>query len=244
MIPKIIHFFWLGNKPMNNLTHICLNSCKEKIPEYKITIWNEKNLDLNKLCKSNKFLNECRKRNLYAFMVDYLRLYILYKYGGVYMDTDVQVIKNFDEVVQNNSFTIGYECGNHIGTGFIACEMKSYVVEKILKFYDNEIWKQPIYTIPSIFEYVFKKNQEELKDIHIYSVDYFSPHNYNVEFNEAEITKFTYTIHWFDGSWTDKLQVRTFLCVKHIHNPVLKCFAIFRQYLGFLFRKIIPSKKF
>ena len=79
MIPKKINYIWLGGKPKSNFTNICLETWREHLDNYEIVEWNENNLDLDRLCQNNKFLAECRKRKLWAFMADYLRLYVLYK---------------------------------------------------------------------------------------------------------------------------------------------------------------------
>ena len=108
MIPKKINYIWLGGKPKSNFANICLETWRERLQGYEIIEWNENNLELDRLCKENRFLLECRKRKLWAFMADYLRLYVLYNFGGIYMDVDVQVLKSFDDLLDNQMF-IGYE---------------------------------------------------------------------------------------------------------------------------------------
>ena len=142
MIPKIIHFIWLGNNKIDKKSQICINSAKRLLPDYQINIWTESNINIEKIRKKNKFFDECLKNKLWAFASDYLRLYILAKYGGIYLDTDVEVIKKFDDLLINKCF-MGLEeeinGDTYIGTGIIGAESDSVVIDKILDFYDQKI---------------------------------------------------------------------------------------------------------
>ena len=229
MIPKTIHYVWLGGGK-NNFTNICINSWHENMPDYEIIEWNEHNLDLDKICKENLFFAECRKRKLWAFMADYLRLYVLYNYGGIYLDVDVQAIKSFSPLLNNNLF-IGYEYCTRLGegvvthgTGVIACEAKNPVIKKCLDFYDTDIWNSDIYYVPSILTRVFDETEED--KYRIYPVDYFAPYDFRKkQFNRNCITENTYAIHWFEGSWKDNIEIARFLKIKHIKNPIKKKFC-------------------
>lgn len=233
MIPKKIHYIWLGGQPLSKISSICINSWKEKLPEYEIIEWNEKNLDLDRICRENRFFAECRKRKLYAYMADYLRLRILYEQGGVYMDTDMQVLKSFDELMDTN-FLIGHAPYGMIGTGFIGSEKGCPITKRILKFYDKEIWKSNLFTIPDIMVYLFDK---EKFDVKIYDKEYFSPCAYDKPFSPDDVTANTYMIHWYEGSWTLNKQVVLFLMTKHISNPVKRRLIIAKKWVGFYLRK-------
>ena len=104
MISKKIHYIWLGENKKDRVSQICINSWKNVLKDYKIIEWNEDNLPLDKIAKANSFFACCMKYKLWAFMSDYLRLWILYQEGGVYMDTDVQAIKPFDDLLKNKTF--------------------------------------------------------------------------------------------------------------------------------------------
>lgn len=235
MIPKVIHYFWLGGGKKSNLTNICISSWKEKMPEYKIIEWNENNLDLDKIAEENRFFRECRKRKLWAFMVDYLRLLILYEHGGVYMDTDVQAIKSLNPLMNNEAF-IGKEAYGYLGTGMIACNKHNKVIKEVLEFYNDEIWHSKLYTIPMIMTETFKRNKEN--DFVIYPMEYFAPYNYNEDFDYSVIGENTYAIHWFDGSWTNDKR-RIFLATKHIDNKILRGIIVTKKYIGFYVKKFI-----
>lgn len=246
MIPKRINYIWLGEKRKNNLSNICINSWKEILSDYEIIEWNEKNLDLELLCENNRFLAECRKRKLWAFMADYLRLYILYNYGGIYLDIDVQVIKVFDEFLDNRIF-IGCEYFSQDGTakqvhgtGIIGCEPGNEIIKKCLEFYDKQIWEQNVYIIPEIFTIVFEK--ESADKYRIYPADYFAPYDYRKEFQYECIKPETHAIHWFDNSWSENKHVRLFLRTKHIKNPFKRKVVQLRNYFAYVYHKYIIRK--
>ena len=227
MIPKKIHYIWLGGKPKSNFSNICINSWYEKLNDYEIIEWNEANLNLDQLCEKNAFFRECRRRKLWAFMADYLRLYELYEHGGIYMDVDVQVLKSFTPLLNNKVF-IGYEYCTRLGegvvthgTGVIGCEKHNPIIKKCLDFYSEEIWNSDIYYVPSILTEVFEKSSST--EYTIFPVEYFAPYDFRLKrFDRKCITNDTYAIHWFEGSWKDNIQIGQFLKVKHIKNPIEK----------------------
>lgn len=219
MIPKVIHYIWIGNGKKSKLGNICINSWYEKAIGFEIKEWNDTNLDLGAIAASNRFFAECKKRKLWAFMADYLRLKILYENGGIYFDTDVQLLKPIDELL-DNSFFVGYEYDYkheyQIGTGVIACEKGNPIIKKCLDFYYKQIWDVSFYTIPRVMSYVLK----EYPDAQIYPPHYFAPIAFNEQFERNVIKSDTYTVHWFEGTWSEKLEIRTFMKTKHIKNPI------------------------
>lgn len=241
MIPKKVHYIWLGNGKKSNLANICLCTWYEHLDEYEIVEWNERNLDIDELCSKNRFLSECRKRKLWAFMADYLRLYVLYHYGGIYMDVDVQVLKPFDDLLNDKVF-IGYEYFSEEsddvvthGTGIIGAEAHNPIIKKCLDFYDEEIWNSDEYYIPAIFTLIFNKSNP--KDYIIYPVDYFAPYDYRKSFDFSCITDNTYTIHWFAASWHENINIVLFLQTKHIKHPIMKKMVQLKKLLGYYRRK-------
>ncbi len=250
MIPKTLHYIWLGNGNKPNLTNICIHSWYEKLEGYTIQEWSEANLDLDKIAEENRFFRECRKRKIWAFMADYLRLYILYQYGGIYVDTDIQVLKNFDDIL-DNGFVVGYEYApmwgadaQVVGAGVIAAEKGNPTLKKILDFYNSEIWEVDFYTIPMILDYVLKKCDS--REYTLYPVDYFAPftplNNLSIAQQKERLTENTICIHWYNGSWLDNLDVRLFLKCKHIKNPLLKKMVQIRQLTGYFYRKVVKRK--
>ena len=108
MIPKIIHYVWLGHGEMSDKIKACIESWKKELPDYQIMEWNEENFDIN----YNEFTKRSYELKQYAFTSDVIRLYALYKYGGIYLDTDVFVYKSLDEFLTDEAFT-GFEDTNY-----------------------------------------------------------------------------------------------------------------------------------
>ena len=244
MIPKKIHYIWLGNGNKSKLSNACITTWRQVMPDYELIEWNESNIDLNKIASQNKFFRECSKRKLWSYMADYLRLKVLYEYGGIYFDTDVQVLKSFD-VFLNRDIVIGYEINSSgakntdiIGTGVICAEAHNLFIKRCLDFYDEEIWNNKIYTIPEIMEHV---RNTEFKELNVLSADVFSPYDYRYKFNAAAVKANTYSIHWFEGGWLTNKYVGLFLQTKHIKNPFKKKLLQLRYLLGYWKRKIIGS---
>lgn len=243
MIPKKVNYIWLGGKPKSNFANICLETWREKLQDYEIIEWNENNLELDRLCKENRFLSECRKRKLWAFMADYLRLYVLYNFGGIYMDVDVQVLKSFDDLLENKMF-IGYEyfsrdyddCVTE-GTGIMACEPENPIIKECLDYYKEEIWNSNAYYIPTILTIVFKRHG--VTDYKIYPVDFFAPYDYRKDFSPTCVTSNTHTIHWFQASWHENKNIGLFLQTKHIKNPIVKKVMQTKRILGYYKRKYL-----
>lgn len=207
MIPKKIHYVWLGRGEKPELANKCIESWKKYLPDYEIIEWNEDNFDIN----SNTYLKEAYENKKYAFASDYIRLAVLYEYGGVYMDTDVEVIKNLDCFLDKKAFS-GFENNNFIPTGIIAAQPKNKWIEKLLKDYEsihfvNSNGSFDLTTNTVRITNTTKKNYninlvssyQDLKDVVFYPFDYFCPKDWNT--GKINITDNTYTIHHFSGSW-------------------------------------------
>ncbi len=249
MIPKVVHYIWLGGKPKDKLTEICLLTWKDKMPEYEFIEWNENNLDLDQISKESKYFAECRKRNLYAFMADYLRIKILYENGGIYIDTDVQAVKSLNPLL-NRELVLGYEectidvVNKQIGTGFIAAEKGNWFIKKIYDFYKSDIMNSEDYIIPVIMTKIYNNLPDQDKEkIEIFPKDYFSPYDSGggKRFSMDLITQNTYVIHWFSYSW-GKFKNRQWAQVKHIKNPIKRTLQIVKNRIDF-FKETRTVKK-
>lgn len=237
MIQKKIHYIWLGNKPMDKTSIMCINSCRRACPDYEIKIWDEKELNLKQISKNNKFLDICLKLKLWAFASDYLRLYILSKEGGIYLDTDVEVIKNFDSML-DEVFFVGREMGDYIGTGIIGADKNSKILKSLIEFYDQEIWNVDYYNNPIIFKNVIFDEKNSNFDYKIFPVNYFSPYNPYKKLNKDIIgNQDTVCIHWYNANWGISRKGYVFLNTKHIKKPLNKIVQIIRKNLGYLKRK-------
>ena len=133
-IPKIIHYCWFGGKDKPEVIKKYINSWKEKLRDYEIKEWNESNFDIS----SNIFVKQAYESGKYAFVSDYVRVYALYNYGGIYMDTDVEVKQPFsDEILGNDSFW-GFEEKNYIATSTIGTKKGNKLIKRFLDSYDGK----------------------------------------------------------------------------------------------------------
>lgn len=206
MIPKIIHYCWFGGKPLPELTLKCIDSWKKHLPEYKIIEWNESNFDVNKY----QFTKEAYSDQKHAFVADVCRLEVLNEFGGIYFDTDMELIKPINNL--KNFLVLGFEDINFVAAGIIICDKNNSFVQKILDFYSKESFASNInklkgLTIPKLItDELIKKGLilnntfQTLEDnIEIYPSDYFYPLNY---FTGKTIkTDNTVAIHHYDSSW-------------------------------------------
>ena len=213
MIPKIIHYCWFGRGEMPEDAKRCIESWHKYLPEYEYRLWNEDNFDLN----SNKFVKEAYHSRKFAFVTDYVRLYALYSEGGVYMDTDVEVLRSLDEFLAYPAFS-GFEVDEAIPTGIMGAEKGSLWAKRELEYYETQSFILPngaYNTKPNvqiITEHAMQlglvpNNQFQIvnEELAIFPKDYFCPKSY-VD-GEIRLTANTYTIHHFAGSWhkEDKL---------------------------------------
>jgi len=206
-IPKIIHYCWFGGKPMSSLGIRCLESWKFFLPDYKIIRWDESNFNVN----CTRFTSEAYIKKKYAFVSDYVRYKVIYEYGGIYMDTDVEVLRNMDDLLLNNSFS-GFEDYFRVNPGSILGSIKNnpFIYQNMILF-DDEIFIQNnnslnLKTGPKRMTELLVKNGLELKDkyqeisgLSIYPMEYFCPKSWLTK--KIIITKNTYSIHHFEGSW-------------------------------------------
>jgi mannosyltransferase OCH1-like enzyme len=223
---------------MNNASLMSINSWRRNLPDYEIIMWNEEKIDFEKLLSENKFLKECYNRKLWAFVSDYLRILILYNEGGIYLDTDVEVIKSFDNLLNCSCF-MGYEANDYIGTGIIGAEKKNKTLKHILDFYDSEIWNVEFYNNPVIFSYIKKNNSESFDTCTLFPESYFAPYNPLKSYSSLIEKPDTYAIHWYNANWGMSRKGYVFLNTKHYKNPVVKIFQIIRKNIGYFEKKYL-----
>ena len=213
-IPKKIHYCWFGGAPLPPIATKCIESWKKFFPDYEIIEWNESNLNIN----INKFAQDAYYEKKFAFFTDVARLYIIYNYGGLYFDIDVEVIKSFDELIDNDVF-FGIESEGKINTGLgFGAVPKHKIIKEMLDDYKNIDFisnKNQLNSVscPIINSKVLVKNGfslnntfEERKRIAIYPSDYMNPKGgYG---KELQISKNTVSIHHFDGSWLHNEEIK------------------------------------
>ncbi len=250
-IPKKLYYIWIGNNKKPEILEKCLLSWEKNMPDYEIIEINENNFDLKDHLNQNKFLRECYKRKLWAYVSDYIRVHYLYEHGGIYLDTDMEIVKNITEIINKNEihFFSGFESDNGIGMGLFGTVAKHEVLKEMIKFYDDTIWESPLFTMPQIIKYILinkfnidvtKNEIEDLKNnICIFRKEYFYPFLPNDIFTDKTITENTYAIHWWHHSWKGHRPF-LFLKTKNLNGleKIVKTIGIYLQ----IIRDVIRSK--
>lgn len=207
-IPKIIHYCWLGGNPKPESVLRCIDSWRKYCPDYEIREWNESNLDIS----MNNYTRQAYEAKAWGFVPDYLRLWIVYTCGGIYLDTDVQIIRNFDPLLKEKGF-MGFEDDEYVclGMGFGA-EAGNPMIKKQMQAYDDLSFynedgslnrtPSPHYTTRVLRECGLKTNDGTVQYIDgcaCYPPEYFCPKSFRT--GMLKLTKSTYSIHQFDASW-------------------------------------------
>lgn len=218
-IPKVIHYCWFGRNPLPATAIKCIESWKKYFPDYEIKEWNEDNFDVHSI----SYTAQAYEAKKYAFVSDYARFWILYHYGGLYFDTDVEVIRPMNDIVAKGPF-MGCEkpfiagatpdkMGVAPGLG-LGINPGLGLVKEILEEYNRYsfLHTDGSLNLTTIVEYTTQilckhglKNSPEIQFIagcYIYPSDYFSPKN--VDTRELHITENTRSIHHYDASWASK----------------------------------------
>lgn len=234
-IPKIIHYCWFGGNALPDSAIKCIESWKKYFPGYEIKEWNEKNYDV----KKNRYIAEAYEAKKYAFVSDYARFDILYQYGGIYFDTDVEVIRSFEDILQKGAF-MGCEENvsiqnehNLINPGLgMAAPSGLKIYKEILEFYDNQKFVNKDGTVnletvvtkttKILYEHGLenKNNLQEIEGITIYPQEYFNPKDSST--GELIMTENTHSIHWYSMTWLSPYQKLR----KKILDPFRRIFGV------------------
>ena len=210
MIPKIIHYCWFGRKPLTPLAQKCIASWRQFFPEYEIREWNEDNFDVARI----PYTAQAYQTGKYAFVSDYARFWVLYKYGGLYFDTDVEVIRPMDDVVKRGPFMglelLGEKMAVAPGLG-LAAQPEMPLYKTILDRYETlpfllpDSSLNPCMMIPMVTELLKGKGLkgdgsiENIDGMDIYPPDWFNP--FDDSTGRLRTTDNTRTIHWYAKSW-------------------------------------------
>ncbi len=223
MIPKTIHYCWFGHGPLPELAQKCLASWRKYLPDYEIKEWNEDNFDVNII----PYTAEAYRAGKFAFVSDYARFWVLYRYGGVYFDTDVEVIRPMDDIIERGNF-MGFETDPTPGCRKAGASEASAnpglglgvasglgLVKKMLDFYEGkhfvfeENMRNQITVVHIATEVLLQCGLRMVKgiqkvedDCYIYPAEYFCP--INVTTGRLHVTPNTRTIHHYAGTWTNR----------------------------------------
>lgn len=220
MIPKKIHYCWFGKREKSKLAKKCIESWRKYCPEYEIIEWNEENFDIG----INAYVSMCYQQKKYAFLTDYLRLVIVLEQGGIYFDTDVEVVKNFDDLLDCGAF-FGFETKEYVNTGEgFGAEPGNSIVLQMLQEYDQLLDGLhgtigcPLLNTNALMKCGLKQNgqMQQIQDVVIYPPDYFNP--YDDPTGMLHRTENTYSIHWYGKSWLDKKIVLRSKLMKPLHR--------------------------
>ncbi|MDO4466480.1 MAG: glycosyltransferase [Bacillota bacterium] len=215
MIPKKIHYCWFGYGEKSKLMEKCIASWRKYFPDYEIIEWNESNFDIDQ----NDYCKEAYESKKWAFVSDYARLKIVYDEGGIYFDTDVEVLKNFSDLITDYGYLCFENTTNDVdkkevntGLGF-AAEAGSTVIKKILDDYENihfindgemDLIPCPVRNTKALQEIGLIQDGkcQILNDIKVYPFEYFC--GYDIANSHPVITDNTYTVHHYAGTWKDE----------------------------------------
>lgn len=215
MIPKKIHYCWFGGKPLPKNVQKYIETWKKFCPDYEIKEWNEQNFDIHR----NQYVEEAYQQKKWAFVSDVARIYALYTEGGIYMDTDVEVVRNLDPLLNVRGF-LGFEGTQWIATNLVGFEAGHELLKMFLDSYDYRSFVCEDGTLDQTtnveeltkllvehYHLVLNGKKQNLAEgIAVYPTDYFSPYDYIQ--GKLNRTEHTYTIHWFSQSWIGQSSFR------------------------------------
>lgn len=241
MIPKIIHLCWLSGDEYPENIKICIDSVYTCLPDYEIKIWTKDNFDINSVL----WVKEAFEAKKYAFAADYIRFWTLYNYGGIYLDSDVQVLKSFDDFLDCKSF-IGFEYLNIPEAAIVGSEAGCSWVKECLNWYNERSFftksgemKKDI--VPYLVKLVLEKHYgrkitdtgkiQSLDDLTLYPYQWFSPKNY---FNgKIVVSENTVCVHRFASAWEPEKKrkwtlilhnIAIFFFGKRLHDRIFRFF--------------------
>ena len=206
-IPKVIHYCWFGGKPKPKLAEKCIKSWKKYCPDWEIREWNEDNFDLSSV---PAYVRQAMEAGRWAFVTDYVRLRALTEQGGVYLDTDVELVKPLTPYLHHRAFA-GFEHPERVQTGLLACEKDFSLFLEFLGHYDHASFLLPDGTLDTTTNVkiltdlclekglVCNDSLQTVAGLTIYPKEVFCPVDFDTKVLRR--TRKTVAIHWFSGSW-------------------------------------------
>lgn len=250
MIPKIIHLCWISGDPYPEKIQKCVDSWKRVLPDYEIMVWDKARVD----SIGARYVNEAVENRKYAFAADFIRFYALYTYGGIYLDSDVEVLKSFDDLLGLRYFIGKENSGNDWEPAIMGAEAGVPWMKKMLEYWHfgnwsfTDIWGRPRQCVlPQVCAKMLKNYtirdcmkiaewEDGTDHICRFPADWFSPKSW--ETLEINVTENTYCIHHFAATWhpnKDELPI--------LHSPIKKIMRAIRSMASYIKHKLILKKK-
>lgn len=201
MIPKVLHYNWFGGQPQSEMMKLCVASWERHLPDYKIICWNEENFDFSDKCV---YVREAHKAKRYAFVSDYVQAWALSEFGGIYIDSDVEVLRNLDRFLEHKAF-VGFQETGLPFTALWGCEKGHGLAEMLRREYESKTeFIEEINTVlvsrllvDHFGADADKDSMQHLKDgLMLYPSDYFC-----VDFDLYRLDRDNYARHHFNTSW-------------------------------------------
>lgn len=223
MIPEIIHYCWFGRNEKPKLAKKCIASWKKYCPHYEFIEWNEDNFDIDKY----PYAKYCLENKKWAFLSDFVRLLVVYEYGGIYFDTDVELLKPLDELLQYEAF-YGFENEKNVATGLgFGAVPKHNTVKAMIQKYEelkmNQEGQYPMIVCPALntqallsFGLQLDGTLQNVGGAVMLPVDYMNP--YDDPTGRLNKTKNTISVHWYSKSWMSKKSIIRSTLTKPFHR--------------------------
>lgn len=231
-IPKIIHYCWIGGSKIPESNQKCIDSWKRICPDYEIREWNENNYDFSK----NLYMKQAYENKKWGFVPDFARLDIIYQYGGIYLDTDVEIVRSFDDLLYNDAF-IGWENRYYVnaGSGFGASKHNPIIADMRKDYEKLEFVKSdgslnliasPKFQTDQLIKHGLIQNgkYQEVDGMHVYPANYFSPKSYYTGINWRNSC--TYSIHHYDATWVKGETHDRSIMLHESYNQMLSGMAV------------------
>jgi len=206
-IPKIVHYCWFGKGNIPEKEKTCIATWKDAFPDYEFKLWTEDNFNY----KDCDFAKQAYENKKYAFVSDYARAKLLYEFGGVYLDTDVKVLRSFTDVLNNCSGLVGFERRAFIGTAVIACDKGNDSIKELLGYYETHDFVQKdgsfdnIANVSILTDILKEKGlvlggeKQVVNNFLVTPREYFYPKKLSEK--DFNVTNQTYAIHMCSNSW-------------------------------------------
>lgn len=223
MIPKKIHYCWFGRGEKSKLAQKCIVSWKKYCPDYEIIEWNEDTFDLD----YNGYTRYCYDNKKWAFLSDFARLVVVAEHGGIYFDTDVELMKSPDELLQYGAF-YGFENASNINTGEgFGAEAGHPTVVAMKQMYENmkpeTDGSYPIITCPALntqallpFGLKLDGSRQNVAGAEILPIEFLNP--YDDPTGRLNKTKNTISVHWYSKSWMSRGTILRSKLTKPLHR--------------------------